>query len=307
MEKGRVLKSTGSWYYIKNQKNEPVTCKIRGKLRTAGIKSTNPVAVGDYVWFEYYENEKIGIIKEIEPRNNYIIRKSTKLSKQYHIIASNMDKAFLIITLSQPVTRTLFIDRFLVTTEAYEIPTELIFNKMDLNTAEQDEKTDDLIKTYEKAGYQSMQLSATTGLNLDIMKEKLKGKTSLLAGNSGVGKTTIINALDPYLNLKTASMSKFNTGKHTTTFSEMFELSFGGYVIDTPGIKGFGLIDMDKSEIYHFFPEIFSYAKKCKYHNCMHLNEPGCAVIEAVNQDKISESRYINYLSILEGKEDKYR
>ncbi len=308
MENGLVIKSTGSWYTVKKENGDIVACKIRGKFRKQNIRTTNPVAVGDRVLFERQESGNTGIIKEIEDRENYIIRKSSNLSKHAHILAANLDQAILIASLAYPETYLFFIDRFLVVAEAYQIPAKLVFNKIDLFDGQTMKNLEEIINTYENVGYPCLKTSVVNEKNLDIFHDMLKNKTSLLVGNSGVGKSSLINSIDPGINLKTAEISSYHkSGKHTTTFAEMFPLSNGGRVIDTPGIKGFGLIDVDKNEIYHFFPEIFEKARECKYHNCLHDNEPGCAVKEAVVNGEISETRYFNYMSLLTEEEGKYR
>lgn len=306
MEKGIVIKSTGSWYSVKRTNGETIEARIRGKLRTKGLRTTNPVAVGDIVSLE--KNEDNFVITEIEERRNYIIRKSTNLSKEAHIIASNVDQALLIATINHPVTSAVFIDRILATTEAYNIPAILVFNKSDLYDNTDREKLTELIKIYSEIGYQCLQVSAVTGQNITELRELLKDKVTVLSGMSGVGKSTLINCIEPQLQLKTASISdSHDTGKHTTTFAEMFPLSEGGYIVDTPGVRSFGIIDMEKKEISHFFPEIFRISEHCRFYNCTHIHEPGCAVIEAVQNGKISESRYWSYLSMMEESKEKYR
>ena len=306
MEKGIVIKSTGSWYSVKRTNGETIEARIRGKLRTKGLRTTNPVAVGDIVNLE--KNEDNFVITEIEERRNYIIRKSTNLSKEAHIIASNVDQALLIATINHPVTSAVFIDRILATTEAYNIPAILVFNKSDLYDNTDREKLTELIKIYSEIGYQCLQVSAVTGQNITELRELLKDKVTVLSGMSGVGKSTLINCIEPQLQLKTASISdSHDTGKHTTTFAEMFPLSEGGYIVDTPGVRSFGIIDMEKKEISHFFPEIFRISEHCRFYNCTHIHEPGCAVIEAVQNGKISESRYWSYLSMMEESKEKYR
>lgn len=306
MEKGIVIKSTGSWYSVKRTNGETIEARIRGKLRTKGLRTTNPVAVGDIVSLE--KNEDNFVITEIEERRNYIIRKSTNLSKEAHIIASNVDQALLIATINHPVTSAVFIDRILATTEAYNIPAILVFNKSDLYDTTDREKLAELIKIYSEIGYQCLQVSAATGQNIPELRELLKDKVTVLSGMSGVGKSTLINCIEPQLQLKTASISdSHDTGKHTTTFAEMFPLSEGGYIVDTPGVRSFGIIDMEKEEISHFFPEIFRISEHCRFYNCTHIHEPGCAVIEAVQNGKISESRYWSYLSMMEESREKYR
>lgn len=305
--KGLVIKNTGSWYVVKCDDGELINCKIKGNFRIKGIRTTNPVSVGDRV--EILQNSDVAFITAIEPRRNYIIRRASNLSKESHIIASNLDQSFLVVTLKDPVTATTFIDRFLATAEAYRIPTTLVINKIDLFDKEDAEYADAVKYLYESIGYKVLMVSTLTGEGIENLREMLPGKTSLFSGNSGVGKSSIINTIIPDLNLKTASISNtHHTGMHTTTFSEMYELENGGYIIDTPGIKGFGTIDFDAAEVAHFFPEIFEISHDCKYNNCTHTHEPGCAVRKAVEDSLISESRYASYLSILEDKtEGKYR
>jgi len=309
LKKGTVIKSTGSWYtVIDSETQKSILCNIRGKLRIKGIKSTNPVAVGDHVDFFIPENSKTGIIKNLLPRNNYIIRKSTNLSKQTHVIAANIDQAVLMITLKNPVTYSIFIDRFLITAEAYGIPAKLIFNKIDLYNDKEKQLLNEYIKAYELAGYECIQTSVTQKINIEKTAHLLKNKITLIAGNSGVGKSSLINLIDPALSLKTNEISSYHkSGKHTTTFAEMFDLSVGGSIIDTPGIRGFGLHDIEKEELFHYFPEIFEASKNCKYYNCTHVHEPGCAVKIAVEENKIHPMRYHNYLNILLDKETKHR
>ncbi|MDA3952669.1 MAG: ribosome small subunit-dependent GTPase A [Bacteroidales bacterium] len=309
MKKGLIIKSTGSWYSVKDSETgEFVSCNIRGKLRIKGIKSTNPVAVGDIVEYDVSEEYETGVIKNIIARRNYIIRKSTNLSKQTHIIAANIDQAIIMVTIAFPVTYTIFIDRFLITAEAYEIPAKIIFNKTDLYNEKQAQYLNELVFIYESAGYECLTTSVKNKTNIDNVKTLLQNKTSLIAGNSGVGKSSLINLIDSSLDLKTSEISdSHKSGKHTTTFAEMYELSFGGYIIDTPGIRGFGLHDINKEELFHFFPEIFKISKNCKYHNCTHVHEPGCAIKDAVENGIVSLLRYENYLSILFGDESKHR
>lgn len=305
MEKAIVVKSTGSWYIVRLEDGRSVECRIRGKFRMEGIRTTNPVAVGDIVQVE--ENQDGYVITAIDKRKNYIIRKSTNLSKESHILASNVDQALLIVTVGHPVTSTVFIDRFLASAEAYNIPVVLLFNKSDLYDEEDRALYGGLSAIYEKIGYPCYEVSALTGKNIPLVRQLLKDKVTVLSGLSGVGKSSLINRLEPGLELKTAVISDaHDSGKHTTTFAEMFCLSGGGYLIDTPGIRSFGTVDMKKEEISHFFPEIFAKASECRFYNCTHTHEPGCAVIEAVGQDEISESRYASYLSMLE-ESGKYR
>lgn len=297
--KGTVIKSTGSWYRVKSETGEYVNCKIKGQFRIKGLRTTNPVAIGDEVEFMYQENEDIGVIHKIYDRSNYIVRKATNLSKQSHIIASNIDQAFLIVTLIEPRTSTGFMDRFLVTAEAYHIPTVIIFNKIDLYDDKVQEFHDELMKIYKIADYKCLEVSAETGANLDLIIEQMKDKTTLLAGHSGVGKSTIINKIQPELNIRIGDISAFHKkGTHTTTYTEMHELDFGGFIIDTPGIKEFGLIDFKKEEIAERFPEMRKLMHDCKYHNCTHIHEPDCAVIKALADGNLSRSRYENYLNI---------
>ena len=307
--KGLVIKNTGSWYLVRTDENEEVNCKVKGKFRLKGIRTTNPVAVGDRVTISVNPDGN-AYITEIEPRKNYIIRRASNLSKESPIIAANVDRAYLVVTLSHPTTSLTFIDRFLATAEAYEVPVTIVVNKIDLlHDAEDKELLDAVAYLYRSIGYTVIEVSATEGLGIDSLKENLKGQVSLFSGNSGVGKSTIINDIIPEAELRTASISEsHDTGMHTTTFSEMFELPEGGWIIDTPGIKGFGTIDFKKEEIGHFFPEIFKTAQDCRYSDCTHTGEPGCAVVEAVEDHRIAESRFNSYLSILQDTNpDKYR
>ena len=306
--KGLVIKNTGSWYVVKLEDGSIENCKIKGNFRLKGIRTTNPVAVGDNV--EVQVKDGASYIVGIETRRNYIIRKASNLSKESQILASNIDQALLIVTLKEPITNLTFIDRFLATAEAYNVPVVMVINKVDLLTDEDDRAYLDGVKNlYETIGYKVVTMNALAGEGLSELKEALTGKVTLLSGNSGVGKSSIINLVLPGLNLKTGSVSEsHHTGMHTTTFSEMFELPEGGCVIDTPGVKGFGTIDFDKAEVAHYFKEIFSISADCRYNNCTHTHEPGCAVLDAVENHYISQSRYQSYLSILEdGNDDKYR
>ncbi len=301
---GIVIKSTGSWYKVRSMDGMIHLCRIVGKLRLDGIKSTNPVAVGDIVTFELEPQKETGVIKKINPRKNYLIRKSVNLSKQIHIIAANIDTAFILVTLKNPPTLPSFIDRFLATTQAYRIPSVILFNKIDTYNEREKEEKNNLKAIYQKIGYTCIDISAEKGLNVVQVKKLMQDKTTLFVGHSGVGKSTLINTIEPELKLKTTAVSvAHNQGKHTTTFAEMFSLSFGGYIIDSPGIKGYGMVDFSKEEISHFFPEIFALQSKCKYYNCIHLNEPKCAVIEAVEKGEIALSRYESYLQLLENDE----
>lgn len=296
---GLVIKSTGSWYEVQTDEGRSIKCRIKGKFRTLDIKTTNPVAVGDRVTVEPEPDQETGLITELEPRKNYIIRKSVNLSKQAQIIAANLDQAFLIVTLASPRTSLGFIDRFLVTAEAYAIPAKLIFNKLDLFSAEGLEILSQYQSIYEQAGYPCYSVSALKTTNLDQLRELLKDKVTLVSGHSGVGKSTLINALLPGYELKTGDISDWSDkGKHTTTFAEMFKLPFGGYLIDTPGIRELGVFDIEKQELGRLFPEIRKLMDDCRFNNCRHINEPGCAVLEALEEGKLEPSRYDSYLSI---------
>ena len=302
------MKNTGRWYVVKLEDGSMANCKIKGNFRLKGIRTTNPVAVGDEVVVEVKDGASY--IVSIETRRNYIIRRASNLSKEPQILAANIDQALLIVTLKEPVTNTTFIDRFLATAEAYNVPAVIVINKVDLLADEDEKEYLEAVKMlYETIGYKVVKMNALSGEGLDELRAVLVGKTTLLSGNSGVGKSSIINLVLPGLNLKTGSVSEsHHTGMHTTTFSEMFELPEGGRVIDTPGVKGFGTIDFDKAEVAHYFKEIFAISADCKYNNCTHTHEPGCAVLAAVENHYISESRYSSYLSILEDSaDDKYR
>lgn len=308
MQKGIVIKSTGSRYSVRISDGRIISCSIRGKFRIKGIRATNPVTVGDHVRFDWAGDGESGIIHTIEERTNYIIRKSSKLSKEYQLIASNVDITWLMASMVMPHTLTAFIDRVLVSAEAYRIPVILLFNKIDLYGPGELAEMEELWSVYTKIGYRCMKLSLQTKEGLDDVRKEMTGKVNVIAGNSGVGKSTLINVLDPTVRLKIGDMSDFHkTGKHTTTFAEMFELKGGIRVIDTPGIRGFGTIDIEKTELFHFFPELFQSSKKCRYHNCMHISEPDCNVKKEVEMGLISSSRYLNYLSMMEEDEHKYR
>ena len=306
--KGLVIKNTGSWYSVKTDTGKVVECKIKGNFRLKGIRSTNPVAVGDNVEIAL-NSEGTAFITHIEERRNYIIRKSQNLSKQSHILAANVDQAFLIVTVNYPQTSTTFIDRFLASAEAYSVPVVLVFNKCDILSDDERHYQQSMIHLYETIGYKCREVSATTGEGVDGLHALLKGKITLLSGNSGVGKSTLINKILPEANLRTAEISDaHNTGMHTTTFSEMLELPEGGYIIDTPGIKGFGTFNMEPEELTSYFREIFHFSKDCKFSNCTHTHEPGCAVLKALEDHYIAQSRYQSYLNMLEDKdENKYR
>ena len=302
MKKGLVFRSTGSWYTVESD-GIFYACRIKGKLRLKGIKSTNPIAVGDWVFFEVDQNvsELEGTIVEIEERHNYIVRKSVNLSKQTHIIASNIDQVFLLITLYNPPTFPAFIDRFLVTAEAYQIPAILVFNKLDTCTPDQKEEIDTMADIYENIGYTTLKISATERDNISTIQTIMHNKVSMFSGHSGVGKSTLINAIAPDLNLKTAAISdQYQQGTHTTTFAEMFALHKGMKLIDTTGIKGFGVVDILADEVGNYFPEFVPLKPLCKFNNCLHQKEPHCAVIAAYQEGIIAETRYLNYLQMLE-------
>ena len=300
---GLVMRATGSWYEVLHE-SEVLRCRMRGKLRLRGVRSTNPVVVGDTVHCECGEDGE-WVIVDIAPRHNYIIRRASNLSKESHIIASNIDRAMLVVTLVEPVTALEFIDRFLVTCEAYKVPVTILLAKIDL-LQDNLEAIEEFHRVYEGAGYEVIEISATEGIGVERVKAMLSGKTTLLSGNSGVGKSTLIGAIDPTIDIRTGEISdSFHKGKHTTTFSTMYRVA-DGFIIDTPGVKGFGLIDIDDKELWHYFPEMISRAGECKFFNCTHTHEPHCAVIEAVKREEIAFSRYESYLKILD-EDDKYR
>ena len=308
--RGLVYKSTGSWYSVKTPSNEQFDCRIKGKFRLDGIKSTNPIAVGDYVDFELEKNSDVvtGVINNICERKNYVLRKSVNLSKQTHILASNIDVVFLIITISSPVTSTNFIDRFLLTSNAYSINTILLFNKIDLLDEIEKKVLKKLINIYTNIGYKCYEISAKNQYNIDKVQFLMKDKVSMFGGHSGVGKSTLINSLQPNLNLRTKNISvQHSQGQHTTTNAELYDLDFGAKIIDTPGIRGFGIVDFNKSDIKNYFPEFYKLVNQCKFNDCMHVNEPKCIVKQFVEEGKIATSRYENYLQILEDDKSSYR
>lgn len=301
---GIVIKSTGSWYSVMLDSGQIINCKIKGKFKTAGMKTTNPCIVGDRVVVSLSEKNDVGLITQIKERRNCIVRKSTNLSKQRHIIAVNIDQAVLIVTVANPRTSTGFIDRFLVTAEAYFIPSVIIFNKIDIYDNRTKALSEEIRRIYENAGYECLHISAKEGINIDKVKTLLSNKISLLSGHSGVGKSELINKLIPGLNLKTGDISQYHSkGKHTTTFAEMFPLPGGGFIIDTPGIKEFGMVNFQKEEVSLFFPEMKKLSINCQFNNCTHEHEPKCAVKEGVEKGLISPVRYQNYLNIINGRE----
>lgn len=308
MKKAKVLKSMGKDYLVELENGEVKEVGIRGRIRLKGLRTTNPVSVGDEVMVDFDKGES-GAIAKVLPRRNYIIRKSINLSKEAHILAANVDRAYLLVTLVAPETHLSFIDRFLVSAEAYDIPVTLLFNKIDLYLEEHLPLVDDIMEIYQDIGYQCEKISALNKTNIEFLRDEINGKQVMISGNSGTGKSTLINSLDASLNIKTATISISHLqGQHTTTFAEMHKLSSGGYIIDTPGIRAFGIIDMDKQVISHYFPEMRALLNQCKYHNCLHLNEPICAVKDAVERGEIHPSRYATYLALMnEDEEEKYR
>ncbi len=306
-KKGKVFRSTGSWYEVRDEQHHFYRCRLKGKFKIRDLKVTNPIAVGDIVHFEIEDvEEKTGIIGEIEPRQNYIIRQSVHKSAHGHLLAANIDQAVLIVTLVFPRTSLGFIDRFLVTAEAFRIPVLLVFNKTDLLDEEALSYQQELEALYEDLGYDCIATSALQGTGVDIFREKILHKTSLISGHSGVGKSSLVNKLEPGLDLRTSEVSSFaNKGVHTTTFAEMFEIDEDTLIIDTPGIKELGLMDIEREELAHFFPEMRERLGECRFHNCLHINEPRCAVKEAVEEGLIAESRYVSYLSMFAGEDNR--
>lgn len=303
MRKGRVIKSTGSWYTVETREGQRIDCRVRGKLRTKGIRSTNPVAVGDEV--DVKGEEGNFVITDIRERKNYIVRRSVNLSKESHIIAANLDLAAIVITLKNPITFPAFIDRFCVAAEAYHIPVAVIINKADTLDEEELELAEEFLDLYRRIGYKTLITSAVSGVGLDELKSILKDKTVLLSGHSGVGKSRLINSIDSALNVRVGDISEYHQmGKHTTTFAEMHPLSFGGYIVDTPGIRGFGLVHFEKEELAGYFPEMRRLLPECKFYNCIHLNEPKCAVKAALETGEVARTRYESYLNMLEESED---
>jgi len=305
MQKGLVLKSTGKWYEVKGEDGLVYQCQVRGKIRLEGRSTTNPVAAGDIVYFDI-EAENEGSISKIEPRKNYIIRKSVNLSKEAQIIAANLDKAMLVVTITRPQTTAGFIDRFLVTADAYDVPVTIVFHKMDQYDEEELEELEELQSVYTSIGYNCLNTSVVTGEGLDDLKAELSDKITLISGHSATGKSSLINHFIPGKDLRIGDVSEAsNKGQHTTTFAEMHELPFGGYIVDTPGIKGFGLVDIPKDELHHHFIEFFALLPECKFHNCLHMNEPGCAVLKAVEAGELSDSRYNSYISMYNDEEER--
>lgn len=306
---GRVVRNTGSWVEVKTDDGRRLECKVKGNFRLRGIRSTSPVAVGDGVTVRLDEEKGVALIAEIDERRNCIVRKASNLSKQSHVLAANVDLALLVVTLKRPETTTTFVDRFLATAEAYGVEAVIVLNKVDDLSEEERKEAEVFMHIYRNVGYECLAVSALRGEGLEAVKQRMAGKTSLLAGHSGVGKSTLMNALIPGANAKTAEISKVHAaGMHTTTFSELRELPFGGSVIDIPGIKGFGTFNMEPEEVSHYFKDIFALSRDCRFYNCTHTHEPGCAVMEALEHHKLAPTRYASYLSMLEDKaEGKYR
>lgn len=304
--KGKVLKSTGKWYQILLPEGDVVECRIRGRLRLEGLRTTNPITVGDTVILsDKRDEEGKGVITDYELRENYIVRKSTNLSKQMHILAANIDRAYLLVTLKFPETHTVFIDRFLVAAESFRIPVTILFNKVDLLKGEDQVLLDAMMDLYRNVGYTCEAISASNQQNIDFLREEINGKQVMIAGHSGTGKSTLVNALDPSLDLRIGEISSaHHQGQHTTTFAEMHPLATGGFIIDTPGIRAFGIVDLDKEVISHYFPEMRALIGQCKFHNCQHINEPSCAVKVALEEEEIYESRYWTYLQLMNGDEE---
>lgn len=306
MMKGMVIKSTGSWYQVLGDDGRHYECRIKGKFRTKGIRTTNPIAVGDRIEFELEPDQESAVISALEPRRNYIIRKSINLSKQAQILGANLDQAILVVTLASPPTSLGFIDRFLVTAEAYSVPAALVFNKLDLFSEEGLEILEEYVSIYSELGYPCYEVSALEGTNIDQLRDLLRDKVTLVSGHSGVGKSSLINAIAPGSQLRTGSISDWSDkGKHTTTFAEMLPLPFGGYLIDTPGIRELGIVDIEQAELSHFFPEMRALLNACRFHNCRHVNEPGCAVLDALEAGDIQPSRYESYLSIYQNEDNR--
>lgn len=304
---GRITKSTGKLYHVRLENGEIITCKLRGKIRLDELKSTNPIAVGDEVKIEISESlaQKEGLIYEINPRKNYLVRRSVNLSKKLHILASNIDRIYLVITLHSPQTHLAFIDRFLTSAESFRIPVTLLFNKIDMLSQNELNQLNDIIQIYEGVGYKCYKLSAINNENVAFLKAEIKDKQVMFGGHSGTGKSTLINSLDENLHLKIGKISAYHRqGQHTTTFAEMHELKSGGYIIDTPGIKSFGIIEIEKEAISHFFPEMRKLLNSCKFHNCLHINEPDCTIKHQVEIGKIASSRYKNYVDLMSSSED---
>lgn len=307
LRKGLVIKSNGNLYVVRDENDSIFTCRIKGKMRLDDIKSTNPIAVGDYVMFEAQDNDE-SVIEEVLERRNYVVRKASNLSKQTHILAANVDQALLLVTINYPITTAVFIDRFLASAEAYNVPVVLIFNKIDRYDKKHLEDLENTRAIYENLGYRTLTISARHEDGLEAVREVLKDKVSVIAGHSGAGKSTLINKIEPGLNLKTDEISEINnSGKHTTTHAEMHSFSFGGYIIDTPGIRGFGITNIEKTEISHFFRDIFAISPRCQFSNCTHMHEPGCAVKQAIADGTMPLSRYNSYVNIMNSSEDKYR